>query len=136
MTETDHRWTGRETGRLPPIGGEGTRKPWGVRERVQLAIRFRFADGTSRSFAYHNFNGTMFLGGVIKVFFVDGTVTIFGRHLSELDDRLCDWHVAYVQEQHASEFEVEEHEPYIDRIELAEPKLEEALKRPAMTTIG
>lgn len=100
-----------------------------------MAVRFRFADGTWRSFAYHNYNGAMFLGGALKVFFVDGTVTVVGRHLAELTERLDECQVAYVQEQHVSEFEAEEADAYIDRIELAEPKSEEALRRPVLAMI-
>lgn len=118
MHEADRTWSDRAG--LPvspesPAEAEGSR-PWGTRDRMQATVDFRRMDGRRRFFPYHNLRGAKLSGDTIIVLFEDAEVSLRGRHMIELYDRLAACHVTYVQERHVSEFEVEEGDPYVEQI--------------------
>lgn len=106
------------------------RHPWGSREHPQMMLDFRLENGDEVAFQYFNLVAPRLSGGFLKLFFDHSTVTIKGRHLKELHRQTLRHCIIYVQERHLSEFDAEETEPYIDRIEFGPPDLPSLTRRP------
>lgn len=112
-------------------GAEETeRRPWGSREQPQMMLDLRLENGDEVGFQYYNLVAPRLSGGLLKLFFEHGTVTIKGRHLRELHRMLLRHCAVYVQERHVSEFEARDTDPYIDRIEFGPADLTSLARRP------
>lgn len=115
----DQQWTDRHAdakGQRALL--EEERPLCGIRRWQQPSLILRLENGDMRSFPYAEFEEGEFLGSMIRLHFLRGTVTIYGRHLAKLFEDVSQFHVWYVRERHASEFEVTEDEAYIERIEI------------------
>ncbi len=119
------------TDRLPwNVEDNQTGRPWYAMDRPQMTLDFRLENGDAIAFQYYSLVAPRLSGGFVKLYFEHGTVTIKGRLLKDLYQGLRRHRIEYVQERHASEFDVGEGAPYVERIEFGPPDLASLARRP------
>lgn len=98
---------------------EEAARPWVHRTSPQMMLALHFAGGDRIAFEYFHLISPRLLGGtILKLHFLNATVTIHGRHLEGLFDHVATHTAAIVREKHESEFSVGVYAPYVERIEV------------------
>jgi hypothetical protein len=104
--------------------------PWTWRPKPVLTFLLRFANGNTRGVRYYDILGLDDLGGEIVLYCERCTITIKGRHLKHLFQRLAEDRVLVIQEQHRPEWKDESRKPYIESITIGEPRFEALTSAP------
>jgi hypothetical protein len=97
----------------------------------QLMFRLYFRDGRRRSLQYFNLVEQEYQSGMLRIYCHECTVTILGRQLREMDDKLAEHKVYAFVERHKNEFLAAESEPYIEKISLGPANLDALGRNPA-----
>ena len=107
------------------------KKPWqGSHAKRCPSLWLLFATGRKRACHYGNLDDVDVLDGMMKIYFSNKTVVVIGRHLDELASLVAAECAYCIREQHTSPFEVQRHEPYIERIDLQPPNPEALTRKP------
>jgi hypothetical protein len=113
---------------------EKEKKPWqGSHAKRCVSLWLLFANGSKRACHYGNLEDVDVIDGMMKIYFSNKTVLVIGRHLDELASLVAAECAVYLREQHASPFEVQRHEPYIERIDFQPPNPEAQARKPGAT---
>lgn len=127
----DQSWSGKVAGQaaetpttaLAAPAAEADR-PWLDRAHPLLMLDLRFASGNRMAFQYFDLIQPKLLGNILKLYFHQATVTIKGRHLSELYEKLLEHKILAVVERHKDEYAVPDGAPYIMEIKSDGPNAE------------
>jgi hypothetical protein len=123
----DRSWSGRvgeATENVAAFSTAAPEKPWLDRPHIVLMVDIRFASGDSMAFQYFDLVSVRRVGEALKLHFHHATVTIRGRHLTELKEKLLEHKTYAIQEQHEAEELVPASKPYISLIENDQPELD------------
>jgi hypothetical protein len=135
-------WTDKAGGAKPPPSLDGaavedSRAPWVARSRANIMLDIEFQNGSRLALQYYDLAGVRLNGaGLLVLYFGQGTVTVKGRHLTELHEKLSLHQVVRIREQHVSALEQPESEPFIDRITLSASQIETLWQSPTLMRVG
>jgi hypothetical protein len=112
--------------------GDGENEACITRPHAQLMFQLRFQGGRRRSIQYFNVVQHEYQSGLLRIYCHECTITILGRRLQAMDDKLVEHKVHAFVEQHANEVKVElMQKPYIEKIAIGPPNLAALGRSPA-----
>lgn len=128
-------WSGRVGERADTAGATADtaapEKPWIDRPHPALMLDIRFVSGDSMAFQYFDLVSVRQMGEALRLHFHHATVTLRGRHLTELKEKLLEHKIYAILEQHQPEELVPAAKPYISLIENDMPALDTLGSKPA-----
>ena len=105
-------------------------RAWVQRSSPQMMLALHFAGGDRVAFEYFHLISPSLHGSILKMHFLNATVTNHGRHHEGLYDHIATHTAAIIREKHESEFSVGTDAPYIERIEVGRPDIDGVAHRP------